>query len=236
MVKPRGDRGETTDGAQPVAQAVAEMRQATIVDLRTQAFRKQIARHAATPEAWGTDMVEDVTVMVLQFTDPFALAERLEGEAPTTVVDRLIDHLEKLAAASGVEYMKLLGDQLVCAAGLQDDSIRDHAPVIATLALEIQDICLRIFDDSSNTLDFRIGLDTGAVIGSMVGRAHKTYNLWGDAVRTAAMMAESGSTGEVHLTECTYRRLQNAYLFKTRGQYYLPTIGELSTYILTGHV
>ena len=27
----------------------------------------------------------------------------------------------------------------------------------------------------------------GAVIGSLVGRAHKTYNLWGDAVRIAAM-------------------------------------------------
>ncbi len=217
--------------APPVA-----MRQTTIVDLRAQAFLKEMKQHTATLDAPGVDLFEDVTVLILQFTDSVALAERLGGEDSMTVVDRLIHHMEKLASESGIEYMKFLSDQLVCAAGFRNDGIVGHAGVTADLALKIQDTCLRILQSSSNILDFRIGIDTGSVIGSMVGGQHKTYNLWGDAVRTAAMMAESGPTGEIHVSESTYRQLQSEYLFKVRGQFYLPKIGELSTYILTGHL
>ena len=164
------------------------------------------------------------------------VAERLDGEKPMTAVESLIHRLEKSASASGVEYMKFLSDQLVCAVGFHDDGAIDHPRVIAELALGIQDACLNIFKGSNSRLDFRIGIDTGAVIGSIVGGEHKTYNLWGDAVRMAGKMAESGTKGEIHASESAYRRLQSGYLFKLRGHYYLPNVGELSTYILTGHL
>ena len=234
-----GERPEkvvVSGGIKPVVQVAPAMRQTTIVDLRTQIFRKEMERHAASVDAPGVDLFEDVTVLVLLFTDSIALAERLEGENPMTVVDRLIHHMENLASESGIEYMKFLSDQLVCATGFRNDGISDHARVTADLALKIQDTCLRVFENSSTMLNFRIGIDTGSVIGSMVGGQNKTYNLWGDAVRTAAMMAESGATGEIHVSESTYRMLQSEYLFKVRGHFYLPKVGELSTYMLTGRL
>jgi class 3 adenylate cyclase len=224
------------DGGKPVNQVEPAMRLATIVDLRMQAFHREMAQRGSAPEAIGADVLEDVTVLVLQFTDPIALAERIGAEKATTAVDRLIDHLEEITSASGVGYMKFMSDQLVCAAGLHKDGARDHPRVIAELALDIQNTCLGIFENSSSILDFRIGIDTGVVIGSAVGREHQTYNLWGEAVRTAGMMAESGSIGEIHVSESTYRRLQTGYLFKVRGHYFLPNVGELTTYILTGHL
>ncbi len=232
----RPDKDIVGSNVKQGVQAAPAMRQATIVDLRGQVFLKQMKQHNASPDALGVDLFEDVTVLVLQFDDSIALTERLGGEKPMTVVDRLIHHMEKLALQSGIEYMKFLSDQLVCAAGFRNDTIIDHARVIADLALKIQESCLRIFENSSNMLNFRIGVDTGSVIGSMVGGQHKTYNLWGDGVRIAGKMAESGSTGEIHVSESTYLRLQSEYLFKVRGQFYLPKVGELSTYILTGQL
>jgi len=89
---------------------------------------------------------------------------------------------------------------------------------------------------SGRAIDFRIGMDTGAVIGSLVGREYQSYNLWGEAVRTAGAMAESGTTGEIHVSESTYRLLERRFLFKVRGRYYLPVVGELATYSLTGQL
>ena len=232
-----GDRHKqkvSANGAKPIVHVEPAMRQTTIVDLRMQVFRNQMTQRTSSPEAIGADVFEDVTVMVLQFTDSLALAERIGGQRPSTAVDRLIYRLEELASASGIEYMKFVSDQLVCASGFRGDVIVDHPRMVAELALNFQDTCLGIFENSSTVLDFRIGIDTGAVIGSAVGREHQIYNLWGEAVRTAGRMAESGSTGEIHVSESTYRRLQSAYLFKVRGHYYLPNIGELTTYVLTG--
>jgi hypothetical protein len=49
-------------------------------------------------------------------------------------------------------------------------------------------------------------------------------------------MADSGIPGGIQVSETTYRRLRARYLFKLRGHYYLPNIGETSTYLLTGRI
>ena len=181
----RHNKNVNIDGIKPAVHVAPGMRQTTIVDLRKQAFRETMAKHVSPSEAIGADVFEDVTVLVLQFTDAMALAEPLGDKTTTIAVDGLVHRLEELASASGVEYMKLMSEQLVCAAGFHNDGTIDHPRVIAELALGIQNACLNIFKNSRSRLDFRIGIDTGAVIGSMVGGEHKTYNLWGDAVRMA---------------------------------------------------
>jgi class 3 adenylate cyclase len=85
-------------------------------------------------------------------------------------------------------------------------------------------------------MEFRIGLDTGAVMGSAVGRGQKTYNIWGEAMRFASKMASSGLAGGIHVSETSYRRLRSDYLFHVRGKYFLPNIGETTTYLLTGRI
>jgi class 3 adenylate cyclase len=69
-----------------------------------------------------------------------------------------------------------------------------------------------------------------------VGRQQKTYNIWGESVRFASKMAESGIAGGIHVSQTTYKRLRTTYLFQVRGRYYLPNIGETSTYLLTGRI
>jgi adenylate cyclase len=85
-------------------------------------------------------------------------------------------------------------------------------------------------------MEFRIGIDTGAVLGSPVGKEQKSFNIWGEAVRFASMMAKTGIPGAIQVSETTYRRLRSGYLFQARGRFYLPNIGETSTYILTGRI
>ncbi|MFZ0240922.1 MAG: adenylate/guanylate cyclase domain-containing protein [Desulfobacterales bacterium] len=231
----RRNRAGINDAANPTIAATRDMRQATIVDMRAQVFRKAMKQQDSATAVIGADIYDQLTVLVLQFIDPIALAKRLGRDDPTTTVDRLIRQLEALASEIGVGYMKFMGDRLVCAAGFREDT-ENPARTIAELALNIQDICLRIDADLTHRLDFRIGIDIGAVIGSMVGGEFKSYNLWGEAVRMAELMAESGTTGEIHVSEGIYRRLQTEYLFKARGNYYLPDVGELATYILTGRI
>jgi class 3 adenylate cyclase len=73
-------------------------------------------------------------------------------------------------------------------------------------------------------------------MGSPVGREHKAYNIWGESVRFASKMADAGIAGGIQVSETTYRRLRANYLFQVRGRYYLPNIGEASTYLLTGRI
>jgi hypothetical protein len=54
--------------------------------------------------------------------------------------------------------------------------------------------------------------------------------------RAAEWMAETGMAGSIQVTESTYRRLRDSYLFTVRDTYYLRDVGELSTYMVTGQL
>jgi adenylate cyclase len=172
-------------------------------------------------------------VFLLRFTDPDSLARRVVDDASVNVFDLMVNHLEDLAAAMGIGYMRVLGDEIVCAAGM-GDSERDHCRLVADLALKAQDRCIEMFESLNLPMAFRIGIDTGTVMGSSLGKVHQAYNIWGDAVRFASMMAKTGIPGAIQVSEGTYRCLRSGYLFKARGKFYLPEIGEVSTYLLTG--
>ena len=198
-------------------------------------FLDRLKAGGIDPDQTAADIFPNTTVLVLKFTDTLSLAGRITGTESITTVDQMVSHLEDLVAAQGIDYMKVMGEKIVCAAGFES-GIEDHASLIADLALGIQNHCSGLFASLNKAMEFRVGIDTGAVLGSSVGRKAKTYNIWGESVRFASKMADSGLPGGIQVSETTYRRLRARYLFKFRGHYYLPNIGETSTYLLKGRI
>jgi adenylate cyclase len=198
-------------------------------------FSERMLARGIDPDIVGADLFSDTTVFLLRFTEPASLAERIADSEAITAVDHLVSHLEDLAASRSIEYMRIMGDEIVCAAGM-DDKLKDHSHLVADLALSVQDRCTALFAELNTPMEFRIGIDTGAVMGSPVGRTQKSYNIWGEAVRFASMMAKTAIPGTIQVSETTYRHLRAGFLFKARGRFYLPNIGEVSTYLLTGRI
>ena len=181
------------------------------------------------------DVFTDTTVFVLRFTAPLSLARDSGDGQTTTVVDQLICYLEDMVVSHGIDYWKIMSDQIVCATGLGDDS-NAHTQKIADFALGIQDQCIGLFADLDERMEFRIGIDRGALVGSPLGRRHKSYNIWGDAVSAAMTLADTAMVGSIHVSETAYRRLRTSYVLRVRGSYYLKDVGEISTYLLTGRI
>ena len=199
-------------------------------------FAERLLKQGLSQSNIKADVYDNIPVLVLRFTDPFALAHYFgAGDKQTAAVDHLICHFEDLFDARRIDYWKIISDQIICATGMAENSNHPvHA--IADLALSFQDTCSHLFADLDKPMEFKIGIDTGGIIGSPVGRRQKSYNIWGEAVSTASVMADNGVIGGIQVSEATYRRLQQNYLFRVRGRYYLQNIGEISTYILTGRI
>ena len=183
----------------------------------------------------GADLFSDTTVLLVRFTDAASLAEHIADSDSISAVGHLLGHIEDLAASRGIKYLKIMGDEIVCAAGMNDPA-QDHPNLMAEMAIGIQDRCSSLFAELNATMEFRIGIDTGGVMGCELGKTQRSYNLWGEAVRFASMMAKTGLPGAIQVSETAYRRLRSRYLFQARGRFYLPHIGETSTYILTGRI
>ena len=228
-------RGTSPGTARGHGELAEPMRQTELVTgRRGKAFLARIAKEQGEGAGIGAQVFEDVTVVVMRFTDPVSLAAAID-DGDRSAAEDLVQKLETLAAEHEVEYLKLLGDQIVCAAGFPGEPHRGAA-AMADFALGALDHCARLFTKLERPLEVQIGIDSGPVIGSAVGRERAIFNLWGEAVVTASRMAQTGVSGQIQATESTYRRLREDFLFRVRGSYYLEGFGEFATYTLTGRL
>ncbi|HZT19283.1 MAG TPA: cache domain-containing protein [Dongiaceae bacterium] len=195
-------------------------------------FAADLRSEGIDPSGVGAELYPDAVVMVLQLTDPAAMALRLSG-GQRPLSDEIVRRAQKIAKDKRILYLKLVGHELYAAAGLGARS--DGAPMlVADAAISLRDACRELFEEANRAPAFRIGIDCGLALGSTVGGDPEVFNLWGDAVRTADAMARSAPPGAVQATEAAYRRLREDFLFRPRGRFYLPRVGEAQTFILAG--
>jgi adenylate cyclase len=67
----------------------------------------------------------------------------------------------------------------------------------------------------------------------VIGHTKFGYDLWGDTVNTASRMESHAPPGAIQVTERTYSRLVEGFLFERRTVS-VKGKGEMTTYILLG--
>lgn len=108
----------------------------------------------------------------------------------------------------------------------------DHAPAIADMALEMQAYMKTVHNMLGESLQIRIGINTGPVIAGVIGIKKFIYDLWGDAVNVASRMESHGQPGAIQVTDTTYEILKNDYILEPRGTIPVKGRGEMMTYWL----
>jgi class 3 adenylate cyclase len=195
-------------------------------------YTAELASRGIDPATIEGDIYPNVAVMVVHFVDPVALSVR-PASGQNTISDQIACTLQQAARKQDIPYLKIVGQEVIGAAGFGTPD-GAGALLIADVALAIRDHCLALFEDSDHRHEFRIGIDCGPAIGGEVGSDPRVFNLWGEAVRTASRMALNGLPGAVQATEAAYERLRHDFVFRPRGAFYLPQVGEARTFILAG--
>ena len=182
----------------------------------------------------GFTVYPAVSVMVLSFADP-VVASRREAGSAVGVADEVARAVQDAGRRFEIPYLKILGHALVAAAGFVPGAdAREAAIRLADAALSIRDVCLQSMERADLDAFFHVGLDVGRAVGRELGEP-AVFNLWGDAVRMAELMASSSpEPGSVQVTEAAYLQLREHFLFRQRGRFYMPRVGVARTFVLAG--
>jgi adenylate cyclase len=143
--------------------------------------------------------------------------------------------MQKIAAEQDVPYLKLVGYDIIGAAGFTPED-RTGAARIAQTAVACRDRLTELFEAKGRAPDFRLGIDCGVVVGAAIGGNPRLFNLWGAAVQTARVMAESALPGSIQISEAAYRQLPQSFLLRPRGTFYLAGVGTAQTFVLAGQL
>jgi guanylate cyclase len=154
---------------------------------------------------------------------------------PREVVDMLnevFSHFDELVDKYGVEKIQVAGDAYMVAAGIPN-ARPDHATVLGYLALDMLDYLKREeFLGGKHPIEIRIGLNSGSLIGGVIGRKKYFYALWGDMVNIASRMQSHGEVGKIQITRDTYELVKDEFECEYIGEIAVKGKGNMEAWHL----
>ena len=149
------------------------------------------------------------------------------------LLNEVFSKFDDLTDKYGLEKIRTIGDNYMVASGAPTPR-DDHAQAIAELSLDMRSFIKSFSENKEDSIDFRIGINSGSLIGGVIGKKKFHYDVWGDMVNIASRMESHGVAGKIQLTGATYDLLKDEYIFERRGMLEIKGKGEMETWFLVG--
>ncbi|TAK24271.1 MAG: tetratricopeptide repeat protein [Chloroflexota bacterium] len=180
-------------------------------------FQPATAESAEGAGAHGLPEQERRIVSVL-FTDmsgSTAMAEKMDPEEFTTIVNDLFTRLGACITQYEGHIDKYIGDAIMATFGAPIAHENDpERAILAALDMqeEVRRVAARLHRRTGVMLRMRVGINTGEVIAGHVGsEARSDYTVMGDTVNTASRLEHNAPVGGILVSESTYRATRNLF-------------------------
>ena len=176
------------------------------------------------------------SIMFSDFSGFTKLSEQMEPKSLIDLLNQYFSVFDGIVAKHGLEKLKTIGDAYMCVSGLPAET-RGHAIRICLASLEIQNYMKRTNEKREKMRmprwDMRIGIHSGPVIAGVVGERKFTYDIWGDAVNTAALLEQNGEPGRVNISATTYQQVNEMFDTVERGKITSGKKGDIPMYFVS---
>ncbi|MCK5169729.1 MAG: adenylate/guanylate cyclase domain-containing protein [Bacteroidales bacterium] len=78
----------------------------------------------------------------------------------------------------------------------------------------------------------RIGIDTGKIVGGIIGSKKYIYDIFGDPINTASRLESNSKTMRIHLSETTYKLVKDKFQFEDQAPLEVKGKGKMKLYFV----
>ena len=176
----------------------------------------------------------DVTVAYINFVGFETLSPDFgEGDSMALLSD-IVAACDEAAEQQGVEKVRTIGSSYLAVSGLSVER-PDHTARMVDFAREVVRIVKRFNAERGVHLVAEIGINTGPVIGGLVGRRKFIYDLWGETVKLAKGIESDGKTS-IMVTRPVYERVRDLVDFGLATRANVRGMGQVELFSVVDEV
>jgi adenylate cyclase len=177
------------------------------------------------------DNFEGVSILFADLVGFTPLTAKMAPIEMVNLLNRIFSHFDDLVEKYDLEKIRTIGDSYMVASGVPRVR-KDHAHAMVNMALEMRDYIINLPPVEGKRIEFRIGINSGPVVGGVIGRKKFVYDLWGDAVNVASRMESHGLANQIQITAATHQIIQNDFICEPRGTIDIKGRGEMETWLV----
>ena len=177
------------------------------------------------------------TVMFVDFKDFTLISNNLTPEELVTAIDHYFETFDNIIADHDVEKIKTVGDAYLCAGGLPIPNTKNPVEMVDVafkFVRAVEELKKERTAENKISFDIRVGIHSGPLIAGVVGIKKFAYDIWGDAVNTAARMQQNGFEGKINVSGTTYELIKHRFHCAPRGRIEAKNKGLVDMYFVEG--
>jgi class 3 adenylate cyclase len=147
------------------------------------------------------------------------------------MLNEIYSVFDEVIERHGLEKIRTTGDGYMAASGVPLPR-EDHAQAIASAAIEMREFLSGWQSPFAQRVQFRMGINSGMVLGGVIGRRKFSYDVWGDTVNVASRMESHGEPGPIQIGPATYQLVRDQFVCTPRGMVEIKGKGKMETWFL----
>jgi len=182
---------------------------------------------------------KSVSIMFTDFKDFTLISEKLTPKELVSEIDSYFSAFDDIVAKFGIEKIKTIGDAYLCAYGINNSEQKNPSAIINAakeILILVENYKKEREAEGKQGFSIRIGIHTGSIVAGVVGKHKFAYDIWGDAVNTAARMEQNSEAGKINISAATYELVKNDFKFEHRGKIMAKNKGKIDMYFVEGEV
>ena len=182
----------------------------------------------------GTSEPKELDGIAIMFTDFVGFTEISKSITAKELISELNDifsAFDGITERYSSERIKTIGDAYMCVSGLDASESLPQQNII-NIGIEMLSYLRERNLTTKIKWHIRIGISSGMAVGGIVGRTKYLYDLFGDAVNTAARMESNSDPQKINVDENTYNLSNNLFNFIKREPKFVKGKGNMQMYFV----
>ena len=175
--------------------------------------------------------IDGVSIMFTDFVGFTEISKNITAKELISELNDIFSAFDNISERHFSERIKTIGDAYMCVSGL-DSSITHPQQNIINIGIEMLAYLKMRNSKSHIKWNIRIGISSGMAVGGIVGKTKYLYDLFGDAVNTAARMESNSEPQKINVDENTYNLTKDLYNFSKREPKFVKGKGNMQMYFV----
>ena len=180
-------------------------------------------------------LYENVSVVMLDFVNFTQFAAKTDPTVTLGELNDIFTAFDRITEQFGCERIKTIGDAYLAVSGMPD-AAPDHASAVAQCAVRFLRYLERRNQSHQHKWHARVGLGTGAAVGSVVGIQKYVYDVFGPSVNLAARLQIMADPGQIVAPESMKFDLIDEFQIGDLGRHELKGLGEMGLISVSGNL
>ncbi|MEA3494738.1 MAG: adenylate/guanylate cyclase domain-containing response regulator [Bacteroidota bacterium] len=183
---------------------------------------------------FGETTPEDFSDVSVFFSDLVGFTEMSAKLKPQELISELniiFTAFDDIMEAYNCERIKTIGDAYMAVSGMPEKD-KNHAENIINASIEIIKFVEERNIQKDSKWEIRIGINSGNIVGGIVGVKKYIYDVFGDTINVASRMESNSTPMRINISDATYKLVQDKYVFSSREAMEIKGKGKMKMHFV----